>query len=124
MVVTDPGQGLACIRERRFEMLQRVDGSGQRPLEPAGELGRGARFTDAGEHRFDGAVIRSAVAVQRVGRAATRMTGCVPVLPVPDDFPEHRRFRARATGWARGSVVQAVMSPAASWWKVAQGRVV
>jgi hypothetical protein len=88
VVVSDPGEGLAGVRERRFEVFESVDGSGQRPLETAGELGRSARFPDAGEHRFDGAVIRSPVAVQPVGRAASRMTACVPVLPVPDDLRE------------------------------------
>ena len=43
------------VREGRFEVFQGVDGSGQRPFEPAGELGGSARFPDAGEHRFDGA---------------------------------------------------------------------
>ena len=98
MVVPDPGEGLAGVREGRFEVFQRVDGSGQRPFESAGELGRSARFPDAGEHRFDGAVIRSPVAVQRVGRAATRMAGCVPVLPVPHDLPEPRGLFAHAAG--------------------------
>ena len=54
--------------------------------------------SDAGEHRFDGAVIRSPVAVQRVGRPATRMAGCVPVLPVPHDLPEPRGLFAHAAG--------------------------
>jgi phospholipase C len=48
----------------------------------------------AGEHRFDGAVIRSSMAVKRIGRAASRMTGRVAVLPVPDSLAD----RVRPTG--------------------------
>ena len=88
MVVPDPSEGLAGVRERCFEVFERVDGSGQRPFEPARELRRAARFPDAGEHRFNGAIVGGSMAVERVGRAAPGMTGRVSVLPVPDDLAE------------------------------------
>ena len=87
VVVPDPGESLAGVREGGFEVFQGVDRSGQRPIEPAGELRGGARFSDAGEHRFDGAVIGGPVAVQRVGQAASGIAARVPVLPVRDDLP-------------------------------------
>ena len=86
-VVPDP-EDLTGIREGRFEVFEGVDRPRQRPFEPAGELGRGAWFPDAGEHRFDGAIIRSPVAVERVGRAVSGMTRRVPVSPVPDNLAE------------------------------------
>lgn len=61
VVVPDPREDLAGVREAPFESLQGVDGSGQRPSQAAGELLRGARFPDAREHRLDGAVISGAV---------------------------------------------------------------
>jgi hypothetical protein len=87
-VVPDPCEDLTGVREGGFEVFEGVDSSGQRPFEPAGELGRGAWFSDVGEHRFDGAIVGGSVAVKRVGRAASGMTGRVPVLPVPDNFAE------------------------------------
>ena len=59
-VVSEPGEDLAGVREARFEVLQRVDGSGQRPSQTAGQLLSGARLSDAGEQRLDGAVIGGA----------------------------------------------------------------
>ena len=115
VVVPDTDESLAKVREGDFEVLQGVDRSGQRPLEPAGELRGGARFPDAGEHRFHGTVIGGPVAVQRVDRTAPRVTGRVPVLPVPDD-PAGPVIRGGACPDGRfgGPVAQAVVSAAAA----------
>jgi hypothetical protein len=48
-VVSEPCQDLAGVREARFESLQRVDGSVERPSQSARELLRGARLPDARE---------------------------------------------------------------------------
>lgn len=72
-VVPDPRENLAGVREGGFEVFKGLDRARTRPLEPAGEPGRSAGFPDAGELRFDGAVIRSPVAVERVGPAASGM---------------------------------------------------
>jgi hypothetical protein len=86
LVVPDPREDLAGVREGGLEVFEGFDRPGQWPFEPPGELGRGAWFSDAGEHRLNGAVIRSPVAVERVGRAASGMSRRVPVLPIPDDL--------------------------------------
>jgi hypothetical protein len=116
-VVPDPGEDLAGVREGGFEVFEGVDRSGQRPFEPAGELGRGAWLSDAGEHRFDGAVIGGPVAVQRVGRAASGIARRVPVSPVPDNLAEPvRRRGTRPPGWVSEATAQAVISAAAASW--------
>jgi hypothetical protein len=66
--VPEPREDLAGVPEARFELFQRGDGPGQRPPQAAGELLRGARFPDAGEHRLDGALIGGAVPVEVVDR--------------------------------------------------------
>jgi hypothetical protein len=65
-VVTEPCQDLAGVSEARFEVFQRVDGSGQRPSQTARQLLGGARLSDARQQRLDGAVIGGAVPVDVV----------------------------------------------------------
>jgi hypothetical protein len=79
-VVSEPGQDLAGVREARFEALQRVDGSVERPSQSGRELLRGARLPDAREQRLDSAVIRGAVPLDVVDRAASGVAGGIGVL--------------------------------------------
>jgi hypothetical protein len=55
--------------------MQRADCSLERPSQPARQLLRGARLSDACEQRLDGAVIRSPVPLEVVGRAASGTAG-------------------------------------------------
>jgi hypothetical protein len=80
-VVSEPGQDLAGVREARFEALQRVDGSVERPSQSGRELLRGARLLDAREQRLGGAVIGGAVHVEVIDRAASGIAGTIGVLP-------------------------------------------
>jgi hypothetical protein len=79
-VVSEAGQDLAGVREARFESLQRVDGSVERPSQAGRELLRGARRLDAREQRLDGAVIGGAVHVEVVDRAASGIAGGIGVF--------------------------------------------
>ena len=79
-VVSKPGQDLAGVRETRFEALQRVDGSVQRPSQSGRELLRGAPLLDARQQRLDSAVIRGAVHVEVIDRAASGIAGGIGVL--------------------------------------------
>ena len=65
-VAPEPREDLAGVREARFESLQRVDGSVQRPSQSVRELLRHARFLDAREQRLGGAVVRGPVPVELV----------------------------------------------------------
>jgi hypothetical protein len=67
--------GLAGVGEVRLEAAQGVDGSLKRPSQPARELVCGARLVNAGEYRFDGAVVSDAVPVELVGRTAPWKAG-------------------------------------------------
>lgn len=79
-VVSEPREDLAGVRQALFEVLQRVDGSGQRPSQTARQLLGGARLSDARQQRLDGAVIRGAVPVEVVDRAASGIAGAIGVL--------------------------------------------
>jgi len=74
-VMSNALDGLAGGGEVRFEAAQGVDGSLNRPSQPTRELVCGARFVDAGEQRFDGAVVTGAVPVELVGRTAPWKAG-------------------------------------------------
>jgi hypothetical protein len=74
-VMSDTLDGLAGGGEVRFKAAQGIDRSLKRPSQPARELVCGARFVDAGEQRFDGAVVSSAVPVELVGRTAPWKAG-------------------------------------------------
>ena len=114
-MVPEPRQGLAGLHEVRFEPLQRVDGSGQRPAETAGELLRGARLPDAGEHRLDGPLVRGAKPVEFVDRAAPRVAGGVGVLAAECEIDRFVYSRAtRAAGQIPGGLPQDAISAAAA----------
>ena len=66
--------GLAGGGEVPLEAAQGVDGSLERKSQPARELVCGARCLDAGERRFDGALVSGSVLVEMVGRTAPRAT--------------------------------------------------
>ncbi len=74
-VMSRPLHGLAGGGEVRLKAAQGVDGSLNRPSQPARELVCGARFVNAGEQRFDGAVVTAAEPVQSIGRTATWKAG-------------------------------------------------
>ena len=80
VAATEPRQDLAGVREARFEVFQGFDGSGQCPSQTEGQLLGGARLSDARKQRLDGAVIRGAVPVVVVDRAASGIAGAVGVL--------------------------------------------
>ena len=80
-LVSEPCHGLAGVREARFESLQRVDGSVQRPSQTARELLRAARLVDAREQRLDDAIIRGPVPVELVDRPAWMCSSASDVVP-------------------------------------------
>jgi hypothetical protein len=79
-LVSEPCEDLAGVREAVFEVLQRVDGSVQRPSQTARQLLGGERSADARKQRLDGAVIGGAVPVKVVDRAASGTAGAIGVL--------------------------------------------
>ena len=74
-VMSEALDGLAGGGEVPLEAAQSVDGSLKRPSQPARELVRGARFVDAGEQRFDGALVTGAEPGELVGRTAPWKAG-------------------------------------------------
>ena len=67
--------GLAGGGDVPLEAAQGVDRSLKRPSQPARELVSGARFVDAGEQRFDGALVTGAKPVELVGGTAPWKAG-------------------------------------------------
>jgi hypothetical protein len=67
--------GLAGVGEVPLEAAQSGGGSLKRPSQPARELVCGARFVDAGEQRFDGALVIGPEPVEIVRRTASRKAG-------------------------------------------------
>ena len=114
-VVPEPCEDLAGAREALFETLQRIDGSGQRPSQPARQLLRGARLPDAREQGLDGAIVRGAVPVEVVDRAASGIAGAFGVLAAERaiDALVGRRA-AGARGWFPGARAQRAINAAAS----------
>ena len=74
-VMSEALHGLAGGGEVPLETAQSVDGSLKRPSQPARELVRGAWSVDAGEQRFDGAIVSGAEPVELVGRTAPWKAG-------------------------------------------------
>ena len=124
-VVSEPREDLAGVPQALFEVLQRVDGSGQRPSQTTRQLLGGAWLSDARKQRLDGTVICGAVPVEVVDRAASGIAGAIEVLAAerPIDALVGRRA-ARACGWLPGWRAQrAINAVAASSRNVAQGGV-
>ena len=116
-VVSEPCQDLAGVRKARFQSLQRADCSLERPSQPARQLLRGARLSDACEQRLDGAVVRSPVPVEVVGRAAPGTAGQIIASVAQSAISTVVGTRAAWTaGRMPGSVAQRVISAAAPSW--------
>jgi hypothetical protein len=125
-VVSEPGQDLAGVREARFESLQRVDGSVERPSQSGRELLRAAGFLDAGEQRLDGAVIGGAVHVEVVDRAASGVAGGIGVSARGDreiDALVGGRMAGACSRFFGWPAQRAISAAAAKSWNVAQGGV-